>query len=681
MARALKHAAGLLALACATVQGQGPAPAEAGGDAVVVTGEKVRRELQNTLSSVGVVTGGQVEDLGVPDMRSSFQLLPNVNSSPSNNGNNGITIRGINSEGLGAPGANLRPLASVVIDGATQSFEGVRRGARGLWDMEQVEVFRGPQSTLQGRNALAGAVLMRSRDPTYYLEGAARASAGQYELLDGAFMLSGPIVENQLAVRISGESASDQHDITYTDPRLQGLDDGRYRALRVKLLFEPKALPGLALRYTFLDAYDRPAVTAVSGPNYFERVLRQAAPGVETRENEVTNNTLEAEYLLAPGLRLVSVSSWIDTRVQFDTPTPQYVRDEQRDDDDFTQDLRLNFERGAFSGVAGLFYGSFGNRRDSVVRLQLVPGGPVGTLQSLQSSSSIRNTAAYGEVRWRLAEPWTLIAGLRYDQEDFAATFNDRIAASTTVTRTKYDAWLPKFGVSYDFTPTQTAGFTVARGYRAGFVEDDGRAVQPEYLTSYELAWRSRWLDGRLTANANVFYYDWRDQQVTVADPANPFGTITVNAGKSHAYGAEVQVSGRPLEGLQLGATLGLLRTELDEFVTAAGDYSGNEFPEAPRTTASAFGIYRHGNGLFVAGDWSFKSGFYATSDLANQPNLRIAGYGLVNLRAGYEALHWSVVGFVYNLFDRDYLTGRDLLLGAYVGDPRIVGVQFNARF
>ena len=140
-------------------------------------GEKVARDYFRTFTSIGVVTGQEINDFTVPDLKRSFDLLGNVRSFPANAGNNGFVIRGLNSEGVTQP-TKSAPIISVVVDGAIQNGEATRRGARGVWDVEQIEVLRGPQSTLQGRNSLGGAVLVKTKDPTFtpelILDGAAR---------------------------------------------------------------------------------------------------------------------------------------------------------------------------------------------------------------------------------------------------------------------------------------------------------------------------------------------------------------------------------------------------------------------------------------------------------------------------------------------------------------------------
>lgn len=664
----------------------GPAHAQPANDqelpAIRVTGERVGRDRQQTFTSTGVVTGQEIEDLRATDVRDAFRLFGNVGSSPSNNGNNGITIRGINSEGLGEPGGNLRPLTSLVIDGASQSFEGIRRGSRGLWDVEQIEVLRGPQSSLQGRNALAGAVIVNSRDPTFKREAAARLTFGERDTWEPAFMLSGPLVDRQLAFRLSGEQVAGHKGITQTLPGTENLDHDTFRSIRGRLLFTPTAIPGLRIRASLSESFDRPAITAVSGPDFFARRLTVPSSSVEIRANDVRNRVLDASYTLSPSWTLTSVSSWVNTDARISTPFPNFQRRELRADSDFTQDLRATFRlaQGRFTGVVGMFYGDFDNNRDSLVRIQGNPALPALTIQNLTSTSSTTNRALYADTRWEFAPRWFLLTGLRQDRERSSERLFNRTNNAVTESSADFSALLPKLGIAHSLTPTQTIAFTASKGYRAGFFEL-GRRVDPEELWSYDIAYRSQWFDRKLTVNANVFTYDWRNQQIAVPNPSNFLLPITVNAGQSSSIGGELEISVRPAAGWRVGSSIGYLSTRLDQFRTASGDFSGNQFPEAPRWSGSAFFTYRNAQGFFAAGDVSYKGQFFATSDLANQRNLIVPGRTLANLRVGYEWDRYSVTLFISNLFDRDYISGRDIRQGVYVGDQRLVGMTLAARF
>src|SRR5262245_23683166 len=181
---------------------------EASGNAVTlptleVSGEKVPRDYFRTYTSIGVVTGRDISDYNIPDLQRSFDMLANVRAFKADGGNNGFVIRGLNSEGVTQP-TNSAPIVSVVVEGAIQITEATRRCARGLWDVEQVEVLRGPQSALQGRNALGGAVVIKTKDPTYTPELIVEGQAGEDHLRTGAFVVSAPLVQDQVAFRIAG---------------------------------------------------------------------------------------------------------------------------------------------------------------------------------------------------------------------------------------------------------------------------------------------------------------------------------------------------------------------------------------------------------------------------------------------------------------------------------------------
>ncbi|MEM6934401.1 MAG: TonB-dependent receptor, partial [Pseudomonadota bacterium] len=169
-------------------------------DPIVVLGGKIERSLLETPNSVGVVTSEDLEDFVIVDTFDSFNILANVRRLNAGGGNDAFQIRGLSADGI-SDIANSQPLVSLIIDGATQNSEGLRRGARSTWDLEQIEVLRGPQSGLYGRAALAGAVVLTSKDPTYFYEGALRGEAGTLDTLGGSFMISGPIVEDQVAIR------------------------------------------------------------------------------------------------------------------------------------------------------------------------------------------------------------------------------------------------------------------------------------------------------------------------------------------------------------------------------------------------------------------------------------------------------------------------------------------------
>ncbi|MET0374616.1 MAG: TonB-dependent receptor, partial [Rhizorhabdus sp.] len=313
-----------------------------------------------------------------------------------------------------------------------------------------------------------------------------------------------------------------------------------------------------------------------------------------------------------------------------------------------------------------------------------------------------------------------LLAGFRYDHEDnrygaeTIATFNGTLpspaafgaagtplnlavtainrgvlglvaqAASARASNARsFDAFLPKAGVSMEWTPDLTTAFTVQRAYRSGgSSQNPARATlvayDPEYSWNYEGSLRSRWLDGRLTINANVFYVDWKDQQTTAFFGLNGYDYNTVNAGKSHLYGGELEVQGRLNRMFDAYASAGYVRTKYDRFDLPTGststvDLAGSQFPYAPRWTLAA-GINGRAGAIVGNVNANYRSGVFTDVGTA-QNQSRVSGRTVVNARLGYDAGRWTVFAFARNLLDEDYLQYRtpDGLRGI-VGDPQTFG-------
>lgn len=666
-------------------------------EGIVVQGQKLVRRAMDTYSSISVITGEELEALGASDFRDALRLVPNASFSPSERGNNGFTLRGINSEGVTGPANVTRPLASFVLDGITQSFEGARRGARGIYDVDQIEVARGPQSTLLGRNALAGALLVNTRNPTFNWEGSARIGFGTLGYREQAAMLSGPIGDPDTASNafrvVAHRFESDKGYDIQTPDLDTSIDEDEYEAVRAKWLFDPIDSPFSAL-FTASYVNDRPSQTGVQGPDFFEREIFVPLSSYEFRESEVENYIADLGYEFTNGWQLRSITGFTRTDLSIETPEASALfRDEFRVDEDLTQEVRLQYDRGdGLSALFGVFAASLENERDSVVLID--PPGFV--IQDLESNTRLDNYAIFGELRYPLTDRLTAIAGLRYDYEDYAVDFLDRNEDPPALTPVdnSYDALLPKLGLAWAFVDNQRLALTVSRGYRGGYVETvvstgERNPIDPEFLTAYELAWRAELLDDQLFLSTNLFYYDWTDQQISVIDPNDPLGlfTITSNAGESNARGVELELRWQMSDQLQLLLGAGLLETEFDQFDSPSGDFAGFEFPEAPRKNGTLALLWNSPGGWFANADISYTDSYYTTGRVGNRDiplfnQFLISGFTVINASGGYERDNWRVRAFVRNVADRDYLTaiafnGNE----GFVGDERAFGLELDLRF
>jgi outer membrane receptor protein involved in Fe transport len=755
---------GVLALALATpaiaeVAPSESAPASAAAPEetaeIIVTGEKSNRTLQETPASVAVTTNETITNQNLISVYDVLDRTPNL--SPNGN-RTSFSIRGI--DAFNVSGGGDGALASVYLDGAVLPQPALAVGPLDLYDIAQVEVFRGPQSTVQGRNALAGAVVIRTADPGYEWSGRARLLITDK---DGgrrlAAAIGGPIIDDQVAFRLAGEIARSDGLIDNITLHQEG-DRRRSETVRAKLLVTPDALPGLRIVATYLhDRHQRGTYyTEFDAPyTLTDRVTTEDVADKTVVKSDIA--TIEASYKLAHGLSLTSVTNYsnIRSRDSYDQDrnvTPGQFGLVLDPSKTFQQELRLNIDRSWVKGLIGAYYlrddnrdyyfeanQALGLRRlgvdqtllalglpqatvDTVINLY---GGTVPIRNSLMQPRLTHNAAGFADLTFPITSRLRIVAGLRYDHESqnrgstqtvviaaplpnpatvpaalapIITQLNALLNATASGANTSdplrtvtYQAWLPKAGITYDLTRDMSLSLTAQRGYRAGGAGlNQQRGVyytyNPEYTWNYELALRSAWLDRRLTVNANAFWIDWRDQQVSVQlTPGSVFDSQTVNAGKSRLYGAELDVRGRPTRTLSLYAGAGYTNTKFKQFDASLGSFlgaaAGNEFSNAPHWTLSGGATWQHPDGWFVNLNAHYRSAFY--QDTVDQTVRDIKGLTLVNSRIGWQGDHLGAFVVVNNIFNvqkpASSFLDFDGRRRGVVTDPRIIGLSLEARF
>ena len=700
-------ALGVSALALFGLQGAVQAQTETVEDVIIIVGEKQGRTLQDTQASVAVVTEETIRQLGIQSFRDAFRVSANVLDADWSDA--GFIIRGVNSEGL-TPGGS--PLAALYVDGAQQTVQGARRGARGAWDVGQIEIYRGPQSTLSGRAALAGAIYVTTNNPTYEYEGKAFALVGSEETLQGGIAVGGPLIEDQLAFRIAAEYQRDETDISYPDykqyDRFDDFIEDEYYQIRGKLLIEPEALPGWRGLLTYSYAFDSPNYDDINGPGlgaeYSERRgdLNASTPFFQdSREGDVHNASFDLSKDFTGALSFTSLTtlSHSETKtpsINEGTPGEVFVGNGDIDQRLFTQEVRLNYNPGEdrISWVGGLYYFKEETKADSV-RSAFFGGGRT---DASVSNIDTTNYAAFGELTWPVASTVDIILGGRLQHEEqeselFATraplnpNLNPALIASGDTDSTEF---LPKGSIVWEFAPDYSLGFTAARGFRSGGVfinqvSQEASSFDAEETWTYEVAFRSTVFDGRATVNANVFYTDWKDQQVELQLVPGDFqSTITANAGESQLYGFELETRAQLSDSISGFASVGYVDTEFEEFETPDFNLSGFPFPESPNWTLAAGGDYQHPAGYFIGADGKYVDEYLAR-DIQNAPADTVGDYFVANLRAGWRNDQYTITVFADNVFDEEYFVYQDVIddfdCCATVGAPRVVGVSVDAEF
>ncbi|MEM9159007.1 MAG: TonB-dependent receptor [Verrucomicrobiota bacterium] len=691
---------------------------------LVLKGELIERSLQDTLTSVAVASGTELESRGEVDLYDLIERTPGVGIL---SGESGFSIRGISQRGGGGDGLTV----STTVDGATisNSNRATFFGPYSTWDLEQVEIFRGPQSTQTGRNALAGAIVIRSKDPVYNPESKFRVEVGEFGRLGGAFAVNTPLVENKVAIRISGEAVESDGAI---ENITRGGDENASEdeTLRLSLRADPTERFSVILKHWIQDRK--------VGERAFTRSLglgnRQATADFEGKKTNRTESTnLRLAYELDTSFRVELESNYYENEWRFFSDAdgaalPGNTRVDAGDVETTQHELKLLHEGERFKGVLGAFYTDFNQvgagggfaGTGAFVNQVLLGGVPLFPADITFDTTSegggaeTENYAVFGEMEYQLTDRIDATFGFRYDWEDtqtiLGRSFNDYDPAflggffdlsnflgpagesvAGEDRSASFEAFLPKLTLGYDITEDVRVGFSAQRGYRAG-----GSRISPiigeynfdpEYTWNYEISLRSQSFDDQLTVNANVFYMDWEDQQILqrVSLPGlDPDSVIAdfqvVNAGKSRLYGGEIDVRAQPTPDLELFASLAYVNTKYIEFVTSTADNSGNEFPGAPEITAALGGTYRFGEQWYVSADASFTDENWTSEANADVWDSRT----LYNARIGYDADSWSVFLYGRNLTDKLYeIAGGTLTSSTVVsvGEPRVVGAVWQFSF
>ncbi|MES2740507.1 MAG: TonB-dependent receptor [Pseudomonadota bacterium] len=647
-----------------------------GVETVIVKGQKIDRPLDDTVASVAVVTAREIAEHGDASLTDIMARLPGVNTQSGNEtwGIRGVPVAGFDDQGP----ATSNGAVSVYVDDALQPHRLLTLSPLPLWDVEQIEVYRGAQSTMQGRNALAGAVVFQTRNPSYTPSLAARVNLGNDGAQGVAVAGGGAIVEGKVAGRFAADV---QRGDGYIRNDTLGMDANAQRNvnLRGKLLVEPVA--GLDLLLTLSHARNRRGIQAVNqGPQYYTVSYDTA----EFDQLDQDTATARADYEINPALRLTGITSFsrgtYDSLLDFDQRADrnQEVRRVHKNKL-FNQEVRLAYQVPGLAAQAGVYYGTVGNDMDDRLDFSGV------TVGGLTGTTRIASASVFGELTWDVLPSWQLVSGLRYERERNRTALEDELAAEPTVNQSKtFNAWLPKLGVNHRLGPDQLIGLFAQRGYRSGGVNvrvgSGHQAYDPEYTNTIELSHRAAWLDRKLRTTANVYFTDWKRQQVALLDADDELQVA--NAGHSRMKGVELGADYRLTPALQLLAGASYSHTRYVDFVAYGDTLSGQSFIGAPRRKFNLGLVYRVNGALTAGADAIYQDGSASAylNDGSGQVRdvRRSDSAALVNANLSYRVGKTTVSAYVKNVFDRQYIANNQSGRVLDVAAPRSVGLALR---
>ncbi len=673
---------------------------------ITVRPEPGESRLPDSATAVTVLDERAITESGAPHFQNVMSESPNLTSAGGTSRPRYFQVRGVGERsqfaGEGPPNFSV----GFLVDDMDLSGIGMHAS---LFDVDEVEILRGPQAAVFGSKALAGLVDIRTAEPTDRFQGRVRMTAGTEDMYSIGGAAGGPLTSDPgvLATRVSVEHS---YMNGFRKNACLGRDDTNERdewTARGKLRWQPDddLLWNLATLWSACDnGYDEFTPDNNGFTTYSDK------PGRD-RQN-TSGASLRGTWMGPEECRVLSISSFVDTDIEYSydadwgndafwaaapyfyDPVEQgsrydYVDRLERRRRNATQDFRIISEPGGeiLGGSSAWHVGLFGS--------WLGENDVYNGFSALKSDYDASSGAAYGQLTTRLAAATVLHSSLRVEErftrysDDQGITFDgqDTMWGGRIAVEHKLDEGVRVFG-------------GISRGFKGGGVNQnpalapEQRRYDPETLWNYEAGTKASFFEGWTKGALTLFYMQRDNLQIGTSyqsDPSDPsaFVYYTDNAAKGFNYGAELEGRQKLTSGWELFGTLSLLKTEYSSYTAASGAdrLEGREQPYAPQYGFMAGSQWRGTSGFFARAEVEGKDAFY----LSDENDARSARYSLLNLSAGYGRDSWTLTLWGRNVLDRKYAT-RGYVFGLeppdyadklYVtyGDPALFGATLDLTF
>lgn len=680
-------------------------------ESVVVTAQKITQDLQDVSESITVLNDTVIEDAQIKDMESLSAHVPGLEFSNFGSRRHSLTfMRGIKSVHSGEPATGY------YVDGVNYSKSYMFDFP--LFDVERIEILKGPQGTLYGRNAMSGVINVHTRKPDNETESELGITVGSDELSELTGFLRTPILEDKLFLGLSG--LMEKHDgYMENDTDTEG-EDGRHTdggAGRLKLRFLPSDLLDIMLS---LDGqtYDEGAFPfrrtsknsfVKNGTLLSDNIYHYSHDFEGSADTDFWGLSLNMDYTMplgtltsATGYRDYTVDEFIDSDFSpLDMTRLNYIQDEKN----FSQEFRLasSESESLFKWLVGLSFFKNESENHSTTYYSSAmkgnPNNPLGASSGNQltlSDGTNEGAALFGQGTYTFLKTIDLTLGGRYEYEEaeMQRLQRDSPDDSDSLSTLEYpsassdfNTLLPKVSLGWHVTDNQMVYITFSGGHRSGgfnkLAPSDRIAYGEESSWLYEVGSKLSFLDKKLITNISAFYMDIADEQIAMFETSLNTSYI-VNAGESHRLGIEAEICYTPFPGLDFNAGITAIEAEYDSYADPAlgTDYNGNQVFGVPEYSVNMGTQYR----CPLWGQWGFLGRLdfsgYGKRYFDDANTVEEKPYSLVNAKVGIEGSHMDIYLWSRNLLDRHYVSLENVSKGlAEDGEPMTMGLTVTYRF
>lgn len=699
---------------------------------IVVTAQKRAQDLQDVPVSVTAFDTQMIRDAGFTNSLSIGDQVPNLEIKTFGGVPN-IFIRGVGNNDFNS--SSIGPI-SVYRDDVVVASTGSQIFS--LFDLERVEVVRGPQGTLFGKNTTGGAVQFFSKLPDDTFEGNARFGYGRFNLFEGEVAASLPLADG-LSMRVAGmvRRRDGEKLNLFTGDDAINVDEAAARAI---LRWRPSSDTDFRLTVgggrDRSDYLENKPVGTINGADLFgytdpnpddARLLNFNGPSRNFSDNVFVNFVAQHDFG-DWSVRSLTGYDKSDVDNAVDVDGGPFRIDEitfLTDAEQFTQELQLTYDNGSLNAIAGLyyFYEDFNARSNA----DLLGGFTFaqGALPLItQASRKNKAYAIFGQSTYSIIPEWRVTLGARYTidkvnathQADLVEGFFDAdipdgdpipLVPFAQLSDT-YKSFSWRVGMDYDITDDVMAYASVDKGFKAGGFNigiitsvAERTQVDPETLISYEVGLKSTLFDRRLRMNLSAFYYDYSDLQVLSVNVQAGSAVPTLgldNAADAKIKGIEAEIFAKPTDWLDIGLNFGVLDAKFKNYLSGAidpvtgdpRDFSGNRLPGAPKFTLSTNAQITVPLGQFET-RWRAEYNYTGKKFYNNAQDDLISsgeGYGLLNLRATLADpdSDWELSAWAKNVTGKDYIVDATDTSGfgfvpRYYGERSTYGVELSLKF
>lgn len=683
---------------------------------IIVTAQHREENLQQVPISVSALSADTLAESGVSATSAIAQAVPAVQFTRS--GPVGLFfLRGVGTSNgaAGEEGSNVFYVDGVYMPDQFQSIVNFN-------NIERVEVLKGPQGTLFGRNAFGGLVHMITRDPSDGLQMNAKAGYGKYETTNGQFYAGGPLTDTfAMDIALTGQHQGEGWGRNLT--RNEDIKEEKYWGARSKAVYEPTDTLKFTLSGDYYELEDDSALTwriadgftgfgGVGSPGGWDTTAND--PSWTHLRTSGVSLTVEADLGFAT-LTSITAERQTDNHSDFDAdagPSSLVRINYLSGTRSLQQELRLaSNETDPLSWQAGTFW-----LRSKVDVDSRITGAQAQTIVDELITDS---WAVFGEVTYAITPATFLTGGIRRteDVRSFDVTRNDvTLPGPITISNTmqdnlRYDEATYRIALRHDFTDDLSIYTSWNRGFKAGtynmqapFVRSGvtlipSNPVEPMFIDAYEAGVKSQWFDRRLRLNIAAYHYDIDDYQVRIPVATIPGASELRNAAKVEVDGIDVEFEAAPMDNLSVYGGFTFLDAEYDRFRngpvyifpgtggvgTTIGDVSGNETAMAPDFSGSLGFTYTVPVGdareVRLSALYNYNSGYYFDPDESSHQD----GYHVFNASAEYVLNdNWSVSLWGRNLTDDEYRAQMSAVqtgMAEVLAPPRTYGVSVEYNY